>query len=322
MLLNLQFKPFSFRLLRSLQTAQGLIEERSGWLLRLQDSAGCCGWGEVAPFDAAGLRACGECLTNLGRSPTRAQLDSGLQNWPAPMAFGLGAALAELDGLVGSDAIGGWLMAPESAILLPAGEAMLVELDAVLTRAALGADSITVKWKVAAVADGLERSLLLQLLERLPGQARFRLDANGGWDRHRASRWLEQVKDEPRFEWLEQPLPAGDIQGLKALAEQGPVALDESLRADPSLREAWPGWQVRRPLLEGDPRPLLQELQQGAPQRMLSTAFETGIGRRWLEHLSALQMQGPTPTAPGLAPGWCPEGPLFSPDPELVWAAA
>ena len=60
----------------------------------------------------------------------------------------------------------------------------------------------------------------------------------------------------------------------------------------------------------------------GLPQRMLSTAFETGIGRRWLEHLAGLQAQGPTPTAPGLAPGWTPSGPLFSTDPEQVWAAA
>ena len=79
---------------------------------------------------------------------------------------------------------------------------------------------------------------------------------------------------------------------------------------------------MRRPLLEGDPRPLLRQLQECVPYRMLSTAFETGIGRRWLHHLAALQQQGPTPVAPGLAPGWCPSGPLFSDDPYAVWEAA
>ena len=54
---------------------------------------------------------------------------------------------------------------------------------------------------------------------------------------------------------------------------------------------------------------LLRQLQQGRPRLMLSTAFETGIGFRWLALLSRLQWQGPTPAAPGLAPGWCPEGP-------------
>jgi O-succinylbenzoate synthase len=100
-----------------------------------------------------------------------------------------------------------------------------------------------------------------------------------------------------------------------------PVALDESLRADPGLRGRWPGWQVRRPAIEGDPRPLLAQLQAGVPWLMVSTALETGLGRRWIDHLAALQAQGPTPTAPGLAPGWTPEGPLFAADPERVWGA-
>ena len=101
-----------------------------------------------------------------------------------------------------------------------------------------------------------------------------------------------------------------------------PVALDESLRLQPHLRHCWPSWQVRRPSQEGDPRPLLAELQAGRPQIVLSTAFETGIGRRWLEHLAALQVRGPSPAAPGLAHGWQPTGPLMQADPLAVWQAA
>ena len=127
---------------------------------------------------------------------------------------------------------------------------------------------------------------------------------------------------DPRLQWLEQPLAVDDLDGLNRLAERLPVALDESLQAHPAWREQWQGWQVRRPLLEGDPRPLLRQLRQGRPRLMLSTAFETGIGFRWLALLSRLQWQGPTPAAPGLAPGWCPEGPLFSAEPDQVWAAA
>ena len=92
--------------------------------------------------------------------------------------------------------------------------------------------------------------------------------------------------------------------------------------APPPALEHWHGWQVRRPLLEGDPRPLQAALEAGAPRLMLSTAFETGIGRRLVAHLAALQAEGPTPTAPGLAPGWQPAGPLFAADPWRVWGAA
>ena len=56
--------------------------------------------------------------------------------------------------------------------------------------------------------------------------------------------------------------------------------------------------------------------------RVISTSFETGIGLRWIHHLAMIQQQGPTPAAPGLAPGWCPNDLLFSLDPNLVWEAA
>ncbi len=65
---------------------------------------------------------------------------------------------------------------------------------------------------------------------------------------------------------------------------------------------------MRRPASEGDLRPLLAALQAGKTNLGLSTAFETGIGRRLLAHLAALQAQGPTPTAPGLTPAGAPRG--------------
>ena len=178
------------------------------------------------------------------------------------------------------------------------------------------------KWKVAVHPDGLERSVLEQLLQLLPPDGGLRLDANGGWQPATAWAWAERLAGEPRLEWLEQPLGPADLAGLEALATRVPVALDESLQQQPWLRQSWSGWQVRRPSQEGDPRPLLAALEQGAPRLMLSTAFETGIGRRWLHHLAALQAQGPTPAAPGLASGWQPQGDLAAPDPARVWQAA
>ena len=216
---------------------------------------------------------------------------------------------------------GGWRPAPPAAWLLPAGEPALAAVDLLLAAQGSLRPGLTFKWKVAAAADGLERAVLEELLGRLRPPDRLRLDANGGWDRATAARWADRLEDEPRLEWFEQPLPPEDGEGLWALAARLPVALDESLRADPGLCQRWPGWQVRRPALEGDPRPLLAQLQAGVPWLMVSTALETGLGRRWIDHLAALQAEGPTPTAPGLAPGWTPEGPLFAADPERVWQA-
>ncbi|WP_254956159.1 MULTISPECIES: o-succinylbenzoate synthase [unclassified Cyanobium] len=318
--LALETRPFSFQLPRPLQTSSGLLASKRGWLLRLQGPDGSIGWGEAAPLDPGERPAVAAALAALGPAVERSDLERRLPALPPALAFALGAALAESDGIVGVAADGGWLAAPPPAWLLPAGEAMLADL--VLLQGAAAAAPLTVKWKVAAAADGLERQWLERLLERLPADGRLRLDANGGWDRTTAAAWAGRLARESRLEWLEQPLAAGDQKGLEQLALGIPVALDESLRQRPELRHHWGGWQVRRPSQDGDPRPLLGQLLRGVPRLMLSTGFETGIGARWTAHLAALQWRGPTPVAPGLAPDWSPSGSLFERDPQRVWAAA
>ncbi len=322
--LRLQIKPYAFQLSRPLQTAAGVTQERRGWLLRLEDATGRLGWGEVSPLELEQLEACQHAMVRMmapGAIWTANRLESLLATVPAGLAFAFGAALAELDGDLGSASSAGWLQAPTSAFLLPAGVAMRDALDRLLSSVDPNVP-FTLKWKVAACDHEEEWRLLQGLLDKLPSSARLRLDANGGWDRVQAWRWVERLRADPRLQWLEQPLAADDWEGLQAIAAVVPVALDESLQAHPRWREQWEGWQVRRPLLEGDPRPLLRALIQGKPRLMLSTTFETGIGARWLAHLAALQVQGETPAAPGLAPGWRPDGSLFSSDPAEVWAAA
>ncbi len=322
MKLTLQVKPFSFHLTNGLQTSQGILAKKNGWLLRIGNSSGHCGWGEVSPIDNAELVLCEKLIARLKSETSHNELEDGIATWPSTLAFGVGAALAEVDGLIGSNKKKGWLSAPQSAILLPQNQSILKAIDCLVDEQKIHKHPLTLKWKIGIESRIKEEALLLRILERLPTNARLRLDANAGLDRLQASGWAKNFLKEPRLEWFEQPLAANDLEGLAELSKQIPVALDESLLLKPSLRKTWKGWQVRRPLLEGDPRILLKELTNGIGLRMLSTTFETGIGLRWVHHLAALQQQGPTPTAPGLAPGWCPTGPLFSSDPDLVWKAA
>ena len=340
-MVRLAWRSFAFELERPLVTAAGVVRAKRGWLLRLRNERGQQGWGEAAPLQLearqtlAPLPALATAIAELGEAQPRELLEAYLAGpaCPPSLGFALGAALAEADGLVGGEGAPApapgasapgqrWWPAPPGAELLPAGEAMLPALEQLLHRAAGASGPLSVKWKVAAGADGQERSLLELLLAQLPANARLRLDANGGWSRATAWGWAERLAGEARLQWLEQPLASGDQAGLEALAARLPVALDESLQQRPQLRQSWPGWQVRRPCQDGDPRPLLAALAAGQPRLMLSTGFETGIGRRWLHHLAALQMRGPTPAAPGLASGWQPPGALFAADPWQVWAAA
>ena len=78
----------------------------------------------------------------------------------------------------------------------------------------------------------------------------------------------------------------------------------------------------QRKKIENDLTDLFKELEKEDSRTVISTAFETGIGRRWINHLAARQVKGKNPCAPGLAPGWCPKGPLFDNNPKLVWEAA
>ncbi len=328
--LRLHWRPFALALPQPLPTARGVLQRKQGWLLRLEAPSGRLGWGEAAPLDGD-LAPVEAAIQRLGASRHRHDLEATLAGGalPAALAFALGAALAECAGLPR----GRWRPAPCSALLLPAGPAAIPALEAALAGPHApgggGGDGrgggACFKWKVAVFPDGEERQLLERLLERLPAAARLRLDANGGWERATAAAWAQRLAGERRLDWLEQPLDPADAAGLAALAARFPavpIALDESLQLDPSLRHRWSGWQVRRPSQEGDPRPLLVELERGRPRLMLSTGFETGIGARWLHHLAALQARGPTPAAPGLAPGWSPSGDLAAPDPERVWRAA
>jgi O-succinylbenzoate synthase len=325
--LRLCWRPFRLPLPRPLRTARGLIAGKRGWLLRLENPSGALGWGEASPLDG-GLEPLAAAIAALGPQPQRQQIERALPALPPTLGFALGAALAELDGLPRRR----WLPAPPPALLLPAGAEAPARLAAALAardgagpRPAPATLPFTAKWKVATGGDRCEREVLEHLLELLPPAGRLRLDANGGWDRPTAAAWAARLEDEPRLEWIEQPLDPSDAEGLAELRRRFPrlpLALDEALRCQPGLRGRWTGWQVRRPSQEGDPRPLLADLERGTPMLMLSTAFETGIGRRWLHHLAALQAEGPTPAAPGLAPGWQVAGELGSADPERVWRAA
>ena len=182
--------------------------------------------------------------------------------------------------------------------------------------------SHTIKWKVSNQGKSFnEEKILQEILNILPKNFKLRIDPNGGWSRQKAQQWSNELKNEPRLEWIEQPLQSKDIEGLFSLANQIPIALDESLVEFPYLRKIWKSWQIRRPALDGDPRLLLKEINKEHSQIVISTAFETGIGSRWINHLAAKQVKGKYRCAPGLAPGWCPKGPLFSNNPQSVWEA-
>ncbi|WP_320663393.1 o-succinylbenzoate synthase [Prochlorococcus sp. MIT 1223] len=317
--LSLQIKPFAFSLKRPLQTAQGILANKEGWLLKVTNSSGKCGWGEVSPIDSQEIKQCKTILDSISKCADRDVLEESITKGPGALGFGLGSALADLDEAMRSGPAQCWLPPPQSAILLRSGKSFLKDLESYLEHSYKRKEVLTFKLKVAIKPNDIERTMISKVLERLPMNYRLRLDANSGWDRCQALEWANYFLNDVRLEWIEQPLHTDDIKGLMDLAKIIPIALDESLIKYPALRKNWKSWQIRHPTLEGDPRVLLKSLQDGKTNIAISTAFETGIGRRWVNHLAAIQQTTQTPTAPGLAPGWLPSSNLFSHNPKIVW---
>ncbi len=320
--LSLTIKSFSFKLQNSLKTSQGAIKKKEGWLIKLETKAGKVGWGEISPINYEELKKCESILKALGKTFARETLEKNLPLFPGSLGFGLGAALAEIDSLIDFKDNKSEFADEETAFLLPTDGSIISELESKLHCFSNSSKEITIKWKVSILPNKTEKELLNQILYLLPINGHLRIDANAGWSRNQANDWVNYLKGEKRLEWIEQPLASNDIAGLTELATKVPIALDESLIDYPELRKTWKSWQIRKPSLEGDPRILLNELKNKVGFRTISTAFETGIGKRWIEYLATLQRQGPTPKAPGLGRGWCPNCELFSSNPELVWRSA
>jgi O-succinylbenzoate synthase len=169
------------------------------------------------------------------------------------------------------------------AALLPAGRACLDR-----ARALADLDFRSFKWKVGVGDPGDERAILDDLCATLPGSFTLRLDANGGWSRKVAEKWLEVCADRP-IEFVEQPVDpsargADDL--LLGLCADYPVrlALDESVASDKDVERwlslGWTGVWVVKASLFAHPRVTLERLARARADVVFSSALETAVGAR------------------------------------------
>jgi len=358
MLLRFSHRPYRLPLRVPLRTAHGAWGEREGLLVRLEDADGRAGFGEVAPipwFGTETLAEAEEVCRNLGDRISAEQIDAVPERFGC-VRFGLGEALAEVAGWgrrrrPGGDGeatpprarhhdqtqagCGDPEIRPESGhhpvskrlpvtALLPAGRAVLTALPD-----RLEAGYLSFKWKVGVGEAADELALLDDALSLLPAYAKLRLDANGAWDRRTAARWLERCAERP-VEFVEQPLPPADEDGLRGLAADFPVtlALDESVAQLSAARrwqaEGWRGVFVIKPALAGPLDALGAWVAQTKADVVLSSAIETAAGRAAILRF-ALAQPALTKRALGFGVGdifgdrrW--DGPVLGPLLEADWA--
>jgi len=318
--MNLIFKKksYSFKLTTKLKNSKTTYLTKSGWIIKLTSNDKKIGFGEVSPLPEEDLKKCAKQLDMIPECVEVNSLSEQINIFHPCIQSAINSALAEINGRIIFKENYYFDEIDKTAILLNP-ENVISDLNEIKKRQSNIEKSVTIKWKVALKNNHEEEATLEEILSQIGNNIKLRIDANGSWGREIANRWADILKDIKNIDWLEQPLCVDDIDGLTELNKKIPIALDESLLKFPTLIDEWKGWQIRRPSQEKNPVKLLRELENKKALISISTSFETGIGKRWLYHLSSLQLQGPTPKVPGLAMNNFPNSFLFLNEAKKIW---
>jgi o-succinylbenzoate synthase len=301
---------YRLALVRPWRSAQGVLSERRGWLVRLTTTQGIAGFGECAPLPASGTEdavSASEGLQEalqrcLGADPLAMLSRLGL--WRDRPAARCAVETALLDVLARQAALplARWLNPKASGRVRV--NAALGAIDAGL--ASRVSQAIAQGFKVLKLKAGVqdldtELRRLCVLSRTLPPGVRLRLDANRAWGEEQA---LEAVRTLSRLpiESLEEPLRVPEAAPLRRLQGMAPwpIALDESLR--PGSASAWlAAAPVRRlilkPMVQGGVLcafELAQEAQRRGLECVVTTTLDGAAGVSAAAHLAAALGAGGT----------------------------
>jgi len=339
-------RSFALDLARPLATATGTIDRREGDLVRI-DAGGVAGVGEATPLPGwteslADCRAALDAVTDA-TDPAAALLDAAAAAPRDPLTAVPSAVTAPLDDAPAArhavesavlDALGrrdgrslAALLADEPTATVPVnatiGDAAPAEtvtdaLDAVRA----GFDCL----KVKVGAGDLDRDVtrLRSVRAAVGPEVALRADANGAWDRETAREAVDALAS-LGLDYLEQPLPAGDLSGHADLRGRGvDVALDESLAAaevDGVLDADAADVLILKPMALGGParaHVVARRAQRAGVDPVVTTTVDAAPARAAAVHVaSAIPDVRPC----GLATGDALEADV-APDPAPVEAGA
>ena len=319
--MNIKFKKkfFFFEFPKSVLNSKRKFNYKRGWIIKINsNNTQNIGFGEITPLFDEHISICKTQLNMIPENINKDKLIQKIYNFHPCVQSGINSALAELEGIIKYKKKYKFNKIHQSAILVDS-YSVLSKLKELKINYESKPQVFTIKWKVATKENKIEEKILEEILNQNESFIKLRIDANGSWDRKCAKRWADILNNNKNLDWIEQPLGIDDIEGLYELNKKIPVALDESLLKYPKLINSWHGWQIRRPSQEKNPLKLLEEFINKNSFKSISSSFETGVGKRFLFHLSYLQLLGPTPKVPGLALQQMPKTFLFNNDPKIIW---
>jgi o-succinylbenzoate synthase len=298
-------------------------QTRTGAIVEIEIANKIIGIGEIAPLPEFGGSTLHECITALTEFyPTliNQELASALSHVytalhygriPAATACGLEIALL--------DALGQARQYSVSALLCDASTppCTTIPVNAVIGAAtteqaikqaqqAVEAGFQCIKLKVGHDAQqDVERVTVVRA--SVGPTVQLRLDANEGWTLEQAM-WVLRACESLDIQYVEQPLAAGDLTGMRELRRRVsvPLAVDEALRdltsAQLALEAEAADVFVIKPQLAGGlraGREMITLAQRSRVQCVITGAMEAGIGLAGVAHLAAASPE--ITTACGLA---------------------
>ena len=310
---KIRWSVYSLPLAGGFTTAHSAMQHtREGVIVEIEAAENLIGVGEIAPLPQFGgstileclaaLKAFGPALTGLELPDALSHVYAALRRGhiPAPTACGLEVALLDALGQARQCSVSMLLCdisapLPRTTIAVNAviGAATL-EQAIKQARQAIDAGFQCVKLKVG---HGPKQDVeLVDAVRTSIGSAvQLRLDANEGWTLEQAVQVL-RVCEALDIQYVEQPLPAGDLAGMRELRQRVsvPLAVDEALRNMASAQQVLEAEAadvfIIKPQLAGGLRAgqeLISLAQQSRIQCVITSAMETGIGLAGAAHLAA-----------------------------------
>ncbi|MFN6561594.1 MAG: o-succinylbenzoate synthase [Nostoc sp. ChiSLP01] len=310
MIYKFKFRPYRRRFVRTVSTSHGKWDIRDGIILRLTDELGRVGWGEIAPISWFGSETMEQALDFCRQLPAEIT-DETIFSIPDELPacqFGFESAREMSTEDAESERRGDteneiheFPASPRPRVpvsfysaLLSAGEAALSQWESLWQQGYR-----TFKWKIGVDAIANELEIFELLTQALPANSKLRLDANGGLSYEQANLWLwtcdnlQAQEQTPEIEFIEQPLPVEQFQGMLELSMcyGTAIALDESVATLAQLTACYQqGWReifVIKPGIIGSPSRLRNFCQQHEIDAVFSSVFETAIGRQAALELAA-----------------------------------
>ncbi len=241
--LRLEYRPFSVGLERPLGTAHGTIESRDGFLVRIveatADGAGgdpTAGFGEATPLPGW-TESSADCEAALERAKTSLRTggpEAALEAVDGQVAARHGVTLALADFQATRTAtplyryLGQGPMIARIPVNATIGDGTPTDTAADAARAVRSGFSCC-KIKVGARSVTEDVARVRRVREAVGPDVELRVDANESWTYDDAASAIESLAD-LEVSLLEQPLPAGALEGHAALRGNGVrIALDEGL---------------------------------------------------------------------------------------------